>query len=367
MKSVTTSHLFGRAVACWLITSAGQATEPDWVYHPSPELGYLEEGHAMSYDSVRGLSLLYGGVDLDKHWEWDGSYWTQRYAYPNAGERWGHAMAYDSAGSVTVLFAGFVGYWEWDWPWSKTWEWDGTYWTLASESGPSPRNGHAMAYDLARGVVTLYGGYDRDTGACDDTWEWSGSTWVQCNPATTPGPRVGHAVAYDSPRGVMVLFGGWDENWVELGDTWEWDGVSWVFRTDAGPSPQGDHAMAYDSVRGVVVLAGWDETWEWDGESWTQRYPEHTPGLLYDPAMVYDSARGVMVLVTIEGKTWEYVAPQPDCVGDLDGDNDTDQSDLGILLSNWMVGPGGDLDGDGDTDQSDLGILLADWGCGTSP
>ncbi len=25
----------------------------------------------------------------------------------------------------------------------------------------------------------------------------------------------------------------------------------------------------------------------------------------------------------------------------------------------------GDLDGDGDTDQADLGILLADWGCGT--
>ena len=26
----------------------------------------------------------------------------------------------------------------------------------------------------------------------------------------------------------------------------------------------------------------------------------------------------------------------------------------------------GDLDGDGDTDQADLGILLADWGCGTT-
>ncbi len=25
----------------------------------------------------------------------------------------------------------------------------------------------------------------------------------------------------------------------------------------------------------------------------------------------------------------------------------------------------GDLDGDGDTDQADLGLLLAEWGCGT--
>ena len=53
------------------------------------------------------------------------------------------------------------------------------------------------------------------------------------------------------------------------------------------------------------------------------------------------------------------------CVGDLDGDNDTDQADLGILLAAWCTSGEGDLDGDGDTDHSDLGILLADWGCET--
>jgi hypothetical protein len=55
------------------------------------------------------------------------------------------------------------------------------------------------------------------------------------------------------------------------------------------------------------------------------------------------------------------------CVGDLDGDCDVDQCDLGILLANYGIDDGGDLDGDGDTDQSDLGILLADWGCGVAP
>jgi hypothetical protein len=58
------------------------------------------------------------------------------------------------------------------------------------------------------------------------------------------------------------------------------------------------------------------------------------------------------------------------CSGDLDGDGDTDQSDLGILLSDWgcddpVNGCAGDLNGDDKTDQVDLGILLADWGCGT--
>ena len=60
----------------------------------------------------------------------------------------------------------------------------------------------------------------------------------------------------------------------------------------------------------------------------------------------------------------EALASLP-CPGDLDGDGDTDQSDLGVLLADWGCTSGcvGDLDGDDDTDQEDLGILLADYGC----
>ncbi|MCK4872251.1 MAG: hypothetical protein KAS72_05965 [Phycisphaerales bacterium] len=65
------------------------------------------------------------------------------------------------------------------------------------------------------------------------------------------------------------------------------------------------------------------------------------------------------------------IAPLPDvsnpwatqCIGDLNGDDDTDQNDLGILLAAYSISAGGDLDGDDDTDQSDLAILLADFGC----
>jgi hypothetical protein len=60
------------------------------------------------------------------------------------------------------------------------------------------------------------------------------------------------------------------------------------------------------------------------------------------------------------------------CEGDVDGDGDTDHSDLGALLAAWGShpgdpnwNPGADLDGSGQVGHSDLGILLADWGCGS--
>jgi hypothetical protein len=67
---------------------------------------------------------------------------------------------------------------------------------------------------------------------------------------------------------------------------------------------------------------------------------------------------------TGDGFSTMVIGPSP-ADGDLNGDGDVDQSDLGILLSDWGCANWdcpGDCDWDGDTDQSDLGVLLADWG-----
>jgi len=66
--------------------------------------------------------------------------------------------------------------------------------------------------------------------------------------------------------------------------------------------------------------------------------------------------------VVVDMGAYEYggTGPQP-CPGDLDGDQDVDHSDLGMLLSDWGCDYG-DLDCSGHTDQADLGILLAHWG-----
>ncbi len=59
------------------------------------------------------------------------------------------------------------------------------------------------------------------------------------------------------------------------------------------------------------------------------------------------------------------------CLGDIDGDLDTDLSDLGIVLAAYGTcagdagyDPAADFDGNDCIDLSDLGFILADFGCG---
>ncbi len=272
--------------------------------------------HAMAYDSVRGVTVLFGGEDGSSNgetWEWDGTSWTLR-SSSGPSPRYDHAMAYDSVRGVTVLFGGSEGGGVYD---GETWEWDGTSWTLRSTSGPSQRAAHAMAYDSVRGATVLFGG----SSGGRETWEWDGTSWT-LRSTSGPSARDFHAMAYDSIRGVTVLFGGEDGS--NDGETWEWDGTSWTLRSTSGPSPRWRHAMAYDSVRGVTVLfGGWDsnwwdgETWEWDGTSWTL-ISSSGPSPRAGHAVAYDSARGVTVLfgglavdVTHYGDTWE-TAPSGD-------------------------------------------------------
>lgn len=59
--------------------------------------------------------------------------------------------------------------------------------------------------------------------------------------------------------------------------------------------------------------------------------------------------------------------PVPPCIGDINGDGDTDLTDLSILLAhfgaNVPVGTNGDLNSDGSVTLTDLSILLANFGC----
>ncbi len=219
------------------------------------------------------------------------------------------ALAYDVARGDVVLFGGLAGFSAK----RDTWTWDGATWTLASTTGPAPRYGHTLAYDSEREVVVLFGGF---VGAAPvgDTWEWNGTTWTQRTPAMAPSPRFLHAMAYDSARGVTVLFGGragLDVN----GETWEWDGDAWLLRSTIGPSPRSYHGMAYDAARGVSVLFGGNtgagETWTWDGTQWLLASTTG-PEPRERHALAFDDQRDAIVLFggydgdDPFGDTWEW-------------------------------------------------------------
>jgi V8-like Glu-specific endopeptidase len=143
---------------------------------------------------------------------------------------------------------------------------------------------------------------------------------------------------------------------------WRWLGVE---------QPAYDHAYVRVSNNGSYWTMVWQNATEVTDYSWV--YQE------FDISAVADDQPTVYLRWTM-GPTdggWRYcgwniddvrvfaIDCDPTCPGDLDGDGDTDQEDLGILLASYGTDAGGDLDGDNDTDQSDLGILIADWGCGT--
>jgi hypothetical protein len=257
------------------------------------------------------VSILFSpGVSAqDVGWELRGATDSQ------PSPRRNHFMAFDAQRGVTVLFGGVGAAGDN----GETWEWNGTQWIQYGSGDLSARTGGAMVYDQGRGVSVLFGGYSNAVVSTlyGETWERSGTTWAQ---RIVPGPSPRHSLGmvYDRGRGVTVLFGGYDST-QPLGDTWEWDGSAWSLRSIDGPSARWAHSMAYDLARGVTVLSGGitgnglpnAETWEWNGNTWTQRVDG--PAANYAAAMVYDLQRGVSVLfggVTETGRaagdTWDW-------------------------------------------------------------
>ena len=197
--------------------------------------------------------------------------WTQREDI-GPSPRMGHAMAYDAARSRTILFGGdplgtaLL---------SDTWEWDGEFWTQVADIGPGPRRDHGLCFDSSRNMTLLFGGIE-GRAPLGDTWGWNGEDWTQLE-ETGPSPRSGYAMAFDATRGRAVLFGGESATGL-LNDTWEWDGDAWTQQEDTGPSARKNHVLAFDLVHNRVILFGGasgsgaalGDTWSWDGSAWTQ-------------------------------------------------------------------------------------------------
>jgi hypothetical protein len=281
--------------------------------------------HAMTYDSVRSHTVLFGGSlsvgsqlgSVNDTWEWNGEFWTQM-ADMGPAARQDHALCFDSVRQSALLFGGLSGQ---NTLLGDTWSWNGEDWTQLDDSGPSARSGHAMVFDSARGRAVLFGGGSA-TGVLNDTWEWDGLAWTQ-QQDTGPSPRSHHALAFDLVHNRVVLFGGNPGGLVSLGDTWSWDGSTWTQLATFGANPCFNAAMVSTDVQ-IALFGGMDssnavfrETGVFDGKHWTHRQ-DIGPLPRFSHAMSYDVARRTIVL--FGGRdltdsplqdTWEHIETDP--------------------------------------------------------
>ena len=292
--------------------------------------------HAMAYDSHLKKIVVFGGKGdstyevFDDTWEWDGEIWSEKATSPSPTstpvKRHSHAMAHDDSRHKTVLFGGYSEHQAQSL--DDTWEWNGFFWSEKHPAdSPSPRYGHAMAFDAARQQVILFGGIIGAKDTCSaETWVWDGSNWTLMNPANSPSARAYTAMAYDKSRNRIVLFGGrryaaWLLN-PQLSDTWEWDGANWTQVTlPTSPSGRYSHSMAsLASGDGIVLFGGNtkpgpnDEVWEYDGFNWRQT-SQTGPLARSGQAMAFHEATHKVVMLGGRDKlnprndTWLYTPP----------------------------------------------------------
>src|SRR5262249_30419689 len=119
-----------------------------------------------------------------------------------------------------------------------TWLWNGTSWSQIATSGPAPRYGNALCYDILGQGTILFGGIV--SSYVGDTWELFGNTWTQID-NTGPLARFRNPMVYDSQRGTTVLFGGIGSSM--FGDTWER-----TFTSIASPYGTGCGGLALTSI-----------------------------------------------------------------------------------------------------------------------
>jgi hypothetical protein len=277
----------------------------------------------MTYDGARNTVVMFGGADATRvradTWEWDGDRW-RTVTSNGPSPRTFPAMVYDGARRETVLFGGnavlFGSPEVRDRLLADTWRLSGGSWHRVDVSGPPARAEAAIGYDVHRARVVLFGGYQRsdtDTIRLGDTWEWDGAAWTQA--ATSgPSPRNGAALAYDGQRQRLVLFGGSGR----ASDTWEWDGVAWLPR-EAGVAPgRYNAAMTYmPPMQSLLRFGGWTgtervgDTWLLDVTGWRE-LPVPGPAARNHSVLTYDARRGRAVLFgghdgeQVFGDLWEW-------------------------------------------------------------
>jgi hypothetical protein len=145
------------------------------------------------------------------------------------------------------------------------------------DSGSPPaRTYHTAVYDAANSRMIVFGGctftgefctaYQNDVWVLTNANGVSGTpTWVQLAPSgTLPSPRWGHAAAYDPVTNQMIVYGG-DNQDVTFSDTWVLSNANgsggtpaWSQLSPSGGPPTGQDSpsVVYDPTSNILIEFG---------------------------------------------------------------------------------------------------------------
>ena len=259
---------------------------------------------------------------------------------------------------------------------------DGSTWVeeaklLASDGAPDDNFGNGVAVS---GDCILVGGRGNDDNRTDSgsayVFRYDGASWVEeAKLLASDGAeddRFGSCVAVSGDIAVVGAYGD-DDNGSRSGSAYvfRYDGSHWLEGAKLLPADGATEdqfakwSAAISGDTAVIGALGNDDHGESSGSAYIFRgLSDCQPNGVLD---ICDIANA-----TSQDDNGNGIPDECECPGDIDGDGDTDHSDLGELLSAWGSQPGdpdwnpnADLDGDGHVGHGDLGILLADWGCST--
>lgn len=181
-------------------------------------------------------------------------------------------------------------------------EFDGVAWHGPFANTFPPRLRAAVAFDPARGVVTLFGGYSFGTQSLrNDTWEWNGNSWTAVALANPPAPRSDAALGFDPVLGVMLLHGGSNTGF-PVTDTWVRQGSAWQQIPTATLPASGGRLVLHEQ-EGRLHLGG-AGLWRWTGTDWQQVLQSST----YFGPEAYDRATSRLAALPADGEV-RYFGP----------------------------------------------------------
>jgi hypothetical protein len=215
-------------------------------------------GAVMAWDSARGKLVVFSGngaagvwaTHETTTWEWDSAGgWSQKFPATVPDSRWlvggsayvpGVGVVFHGGNAKTIPSSAtaYIS--------NETWAWDGTNWTLLTNTGPTVQNG-ALVYRSATHDLIYFGGTTVTGGPnVADTFKYdvATNTWSQVVTATLPtsdvagttAPGLSAPNAYYHPlTGKVVIHGGQGNHPNSLASkkTWEFNGVDWTDVSDA--------------------------------------------------------------------------------------------------------------------------------------